>query len=252
MLHAAIPALLLIASALPAHAETEITARYADPTDRYGHNALGPDHEFATLYIEVTRKAGSEGGLFKGQSTLTYRLPADDDMVFEDTAPRITDLDGDGLPDVVVVQSSLTLGARVLVLSAKDGAPAYLASTPFVGEPNHWVAPIGIADFNGDGHQEIALIDAPHRLGILRLYQFQNGALHEVFSGGKLTNHRFGSDRIMGGLRDCGTGPEMIVANFDWSQLRAVYLDAGANVKWKSLGPDTSPATFDKALACRL
>ncbi|KEO55158.1 FG-GAP repeat domain-containing protein [Thioclava pacifica] len=252
MLRAAIPALLLIAAALPARAEVSIAAHYADPTDRYGHNALGPDQEFATLYIEVTRKAGSEGGLFKGQSSLTYRLPADDDIVFEDTAPRIADLDGDGLPDVIVVQSNLTLGSRVLVLSAKDGAPAYLASTPFVGEPNHWVAPIGIADFNGDGHQEIALIDAPHRLGILRLFQFENGALREVFHGGTLTNHRYGADRIMGGVRDCGSGPEMILASFDWSQLRAVYLDAEANVKWQSLGPDTSPAAFEKAMACAL
>ncbi|MBC7145155.1 MAG: VCBS repeat-containing protein [Thioclava marina] len=252
MLRAAITALLLIAAAPPVWAEVSVMARYADPTDRYGHDALGPGQEFATLFIEIARKAGSEGGLFRGQSTLTYRLPADADMVFEDTAPRIADLDGDGLPDVVVVQSNLKRGSRVLVLSAKDGAPAYLASTPFVGEPNHWVAPIGIADFNGDGHQEIALIDAPHRLGILRLYQFENGALREVFSGGKLTNHRFGADRIMGGVRDCGEGPEMIVASFDWSQLRAIHLDAEANVKWKSLGSDTSPAAFDKAMACAL
>lgn len=241
---------LVTAAALPARAEMSVAARFTEPTDRYGHHALGPEHEFANLQIDVTRKAGDAKGLFSGHSTLTYDLRLDPDLVYEDTAPRLSDLDGDGIDEVIVVQSHLRLGSRLLVLTVKSGKPKFLAATDFVGEPNHWLAPIGVADFDGNGHRDIALIDAPHRLGVLRIFEYRDGALHPSFAGGRFTNHHFGSDTIMGGLRDCGAGPEMIVASFDWSDLLSLSVTPKQTVAWRRLADDTSPASFAKAIGC--
>ena len=37
-----------------------------------------------------------------------------------------------------------------------------------------------------------------------------------------LTNHRIGDAVISGGLRDCGTGPELILASRDWTRILRV------------------------------
>jgi hypothetical protein len=37
-----------------------------------------------------------------------------------------------------------------------------------------------------------------------------------------LTNHRIGEAVISGGVRDCGQGPELILASKDWTRLMQV------------------------------
>lgn len=242
-------ALALIAAALPARAAPEVSAHFAAPTDRYGHGALGPEHEFAKLVVTVTRPGSGPSPTVERKS---YTITAAPDMVFEDTAPRLADLDGDGFEEVIVVESSLTKGSRVAVFALATGAPTRIAATEFVGEPNHWLAPIGIADLDGNGEPDLALIDAPHRLGILRIYAFRDGALHQIYQGGRLSNHHYGASRILGGIRDCGSGPQMVVARFDWGRLYALRLSADGRVFQTDLGRDTSSAAFDAARACKI
>ncbi|KEO60854.1 FG-GAP repeat domain-containing protein [Thioclava indica] len=249
---AAILAPALIAAALPAHAEMSATAQFANPTARYGHGALGSGHEYESLRITVRRSTGDGTGLFTGATNLTYDLTLGPELVWEDTAPRVMDLDGDGVPEIIVVQSSLTQGSRLLVLTLENGKPVLAADGPFVGERNHWLSVIGAGDLDGDGQSEIALIDAPHRLGKLVIYRYASGQLTEIGRGLKITNHRFGADHALGGLRDCGQQPEMIVSSFDWSKLLALRLASDGRVTRRELGADTSPAAFDAALACKI
>ncbi|MCB2105350.1 MAG: VCBS repeat-containing protein, partial [Rhodobacteraceae bacterium] len=61
-------------------------ARYADPTRRYDHGILGDEVEYGTLVISTT----------KGR----VRLKLPQTRVFEDTEPRLADVDGDGAPEV--------------------------------------------------------------------------------------------------------------------------------------------------------
>ncbi|WP_417808891.1 FG-GAP repeat domain-containing protein [Thioclava sp.] len=249
---AAILALVLIAAALPARAELSATAQFANPTDRYGHGALGPGHEYESLRITVSRSTGDGTGLFTGATHLTYDFTLGSDLVWEDTAPRVVDLDGDGVPEIITVQSSLTQGSRLLVLTLEDGKPILAADGPFVGERNHWLSVIGAGDLDGDGKSEIALIDAPHRLGKLVIYRYTPGQLTEIGRGLKITDHHFGADHALGGLRNCGQQTEMIVASFDWSQLVALRLMPDGRVTRRELGADTSPAAFDAALSCEI
>jgi len=178
--------------------------------------------------------------------------------VFEDTAPRITDMDGDGLRDLIVVRSSLIQGAQLVVYEEprdpfENPLPDTLnlvAATPYIGQANRWLAPIGAADLDGDGTMEIAYIDRPHLAKTLRIVSIQGDLLAEEIAAAGFTNHRIGERDIAGGVRDCGAGPEMIVASADWSQLVAVTYD-GAELMARQIGIDTTRPAFAKAMACQ-
>jgi len=229
-------AALLIALAAPA-AQADITAaRYTDPTTRYAHGILGDAIEHETL--EVTLSGGK-----------VARIHWSDTVVFEDTEPRLADVDRDGTPEVIVVESHEDLGARLSVYGLRNGTLVRRAETPFIGRTNRWLAPIGAADLDGDGRVEIAYIDRPHLARTLRVWRFDGEALTEVASLAGLTNHRIGERDIAGGIRTCGQGPEMIVADASWTQLMAVRMVGGA-LEVTPEGLHQGRDSFAKALRC--
>ncbi len=156
-------------------------------------------------------------------------LTLPDELVFEDTAPRLADLDGDGLPEIIVVQSHQRLGAQLAIYRVAEGEPGIdmVATTPFIGRPNRWLAPIGAADLDGDGVVEIAYVDRPHLARTLRVWRFETDQLTEIAALEGLTNHRIGEPFITGGIRDCGEGPEMITANAGWTQVMGTRIEGG-------------------------
>ena len=77
-----------------------------------------------------------------------------------------------------------------------------------------------------------------------------SGGLAEVARATGLSNHRIGDAMISGGIRDCGTGPEMITADLGWTRLVTTRLEAGSLVH-RDLGPLGRVSDFDDALACR-
>jgi hypothetical protein len=222
-------ALLLAAGA----AAADITAaRYDAPTTRYAHGVLGDAVEWRALVLTL-----SEGG--------TRRLTLPESRVFEDTAPRLADVDGDGMAEVVVVESSVTRGARLAVYDEAG----LVAATPHIGRPNRWLAPVGAADLDGDGHVELAYVDRPHLARVLRIWRFRDGALHPVADAPGVTNHRIGWDVIPGGVRDCASGPELIVASADWSHVLAATLRAG-RVETRRIAAYDGPGSLQAARAC--
>lgn len=216
-------------------------AWFDGPTTRYPHGVLGDT-------IEATRlHAYSEAAVSPcGDHAIT--LP--DDLVFEDIAPRLIDVDGDNLPEIIVVQSHQRLGAQLAIYRIAEGTPGIdlVATTPFIGRSNRWLAPIGAADLDGDGAIEIAYIDRPHLARTLRVWRYTEGALTEVAAIEGLTNHRIGEDFISGGIRDCGDGPEMITANSDWSSIMATRL-ANGTLTSVDLG-HFSASALRSALSC--
>jgi hypothetical protein len=109
---------------------------------------------------------------------------------------------------------------------------------------------VGIADLTGDGQLDIAYVETPHLAGILRVWSFAPGGLTEVARAAGLSNHRIDDETISGGIRDCGTGPEMITADLGWTRVVATRLEAGALVH-RDLGVLGGMTDFDEALACR-
>jgi hypothetical protein len=180
-------------------AQTVVSARYSDATTRYDHGVLGDAIEWGALEL----------GLSDG---VTRRFVLPQTLVFEDTTPRLVDLDADGSPEVIVVESSLTLGARLVVYGPKGR----LAMTDHIGRKNRWLAPVGAADFTDDGRSEIAMVVTPHLAGRLVLLAYDGSSLTEIAMTEGLTNHRIGDPEIAGGIRSCVAAPEIVLAQMPW------------------------------------
>lgn len=220
-------------------AEGPVAAWYEDPTTRYAHGVLGDAVEAGTLAVQLAP--------FPDCRVARVTLPEVE--VFEDLAPRLADLDDDGRAEVIVVQSHRDLGARLAVYAMRGDTLALAAATPNIGRPNRWLAPIGAADLDGDGWTEIAYIDRPHLARRLRVWRYRDGALREIAALEGLTNHRIGEDFISGGLRDCGDGPEMVIADAGWARVMATRLTPAGRLETRPLGP-WSDAAAAAALAC--
>ncbi len=214
-----------------------VSARYEMPTARYDHGILGDALEWGALRLSLA----------DGRSVL-LRLPKT--RVFEDTAPRLVNLKGREGPLVMVVETDLARGARLALF----GPAGVVAATPFIGRPHRWLAPVGVADLDGDGQTEIAYVDRPHLAKRLRVWRFvaegaDRARLAEVAMLDGVSNHRIGWSFIPGGIRRCGPRTEMILASGDWRQVLAITLEDGA-LHPRPLGPWRSPDDLDRALRC--
>ncbi|MCX7564909.1 VCBS repeat-containing protein [Sulfitobacter sp. F26169L] len=229
-----------------AQAETITAARYAEPTSRYAHGIFGDAEEWGALEIDVegSPETALKTGPVVRRTIRLFRLPIT--SVFEDIAPRLADVDGDGHPEVIVVETDVNRGASLAIYSASGK----MAATPYIGQRNRWLAPVTVADLDGDGLVEIAYIDRPHLAKTLRIWRFESGTLSPVANAKGLTNHRIGDRDIAGGLRTCGATPEMIVANADWTRLIAVTFD-GTTLHKRDIGPHKGRSSFRDALSCK-
>lgn len=216
-------------------------AGFSDATDRYGHGVLGDALEAGGLRAMTA---------MQGPCDLAVFLP--DTRVFEDTGPRLADLDGDGAAEIVVVETDIVRGAALAVYGLRNGSLVRLAATPPIGRTHRWLAPAAIGDLDGDGRVEIAYVDRPHLARILRVVRYEPGGprLIEIASAEGHTNHRIGDRDILGGLRTCAGAPEIVTASPDWSRLQATRLEAGRLVT-RDLGPNRGRRAVDRALACR-
>jgi hypothetical protein len=227
-------------------AQGPVAAWYEDPTTRYAHGALGDTVEAGTLAVQLAPDPDCR----------ISRITLPQTEVFEDVAPRLADLNGDGRAEIIVVHSHRDRGARLAVYALAPGADVLrlAAATPHIGSPNRWLAPLGAADLDGDGVMEIAYVDRPHLARTLRIWRITFTApdaaiLAEVATAPGLTNHRLGDPRIPGGIRTCGDAPEMITANADWTRVVATTLSPAGVLTSRDIGP-WQPGALDAALAC--
>lgn len=187
-------AVVCAAIAVPAFAQTrlpdtEITrwigysAWLIDPTERYAHAVLGDAIEAGGF--AVTTPKGAQ---------LAYRLPQD--AVFEDRRVRLADIDGDGVPEAIIIKSYLRRGAAVAVYGLRGARIEQIAEGPAVGIPNRWLNIIGIADVNGDGRNDIVYVQTPHLNGLVRVLGFNLGPMREIASIEGYTNHLIGSREL--------------------------------------------------------
>lgn len=155
----------------------------AQPTRRYGHGILGDAVEAAELRI-----ATGDGG--------QYYYQLDEESVFEDLMARVVDLEGDGLEEVLVVRSRLRAGAAAAVFGLEQGKLVLLAESEPIGRSNRWLNPVGVADFDGDGKREVAVVLTPHIGGILTLCERKGRKLVRDHESRGYSNHAIGSREL--------------------------------------------------------
>lgn len=223
-------------AAMPAGAAEIVAAQYDGPTTRYAHGVLGDAVEYEDLVVTL-----SDGRVL--------RAHWDAPLVYEDTAPRLADIDGDGAPEVITVESHAERGARLAIWRWTGTRLEQRATGAFIGQRNRWLAPAGVADLDGDGVVEIAYVDRPHLAKTLRLFHLDGDGLREMARLGGLSNHRIGWDYIIGGVAACAEPPALILARGDWSELVAVRYD-GDSLTAATLGPWSREAA-EAAMACR-
>lgn len=216
-------------SVAAAGGEGIVAAYFSEPTGRYDHGILGDRIEGGALVAFTAAGARLE-------------LRLDAQHVFEDIAPRIADLDGDRRNDIVAIRSAISAGAGVAVYSVVDGGLREIASIPPIGIPHRWLNIAGIADFNGDGRPDIALVKTPHIGGRLELWTLANGRLVLLDAMEGFSNHAIGSTILgMSGVADVNRDGivDLAVPSADRSILRVVSAGSG---RWQELGAVRLPA----------
>jgi hypothetical protein len=218
-----------------------VEARYVGVTRDYAHGVLGDALEAEGLLVRYD----------DGAHVVCDTVLAGPDRVFEDTSPRLADVDQDGLNDVVAVASHRQYGARLELYGYPGPGEAFqlLAHTAYIGTPYRWLAPAGIADFDGDGRVDIAYVETPHLGKTLKIVTPRGDQLVEIASQSGFSNHRIGEAWITGGVRDCGDGPEIVLADGAWRRLVAVRLVHQRLVS-RDLGAFENAAGAKAALAC--
>lgn len=214
------------------------SAWYGNATTLYKHGVLGDSIEAHTLYAEQT-----------GSEDCAHQITLDDYSVFEDINPRIADVTGDGNNNIIVIESHVEKGASLAVYGLENGVLSKVASTPYIGTPNRWLAPVGIADFNDDGVNDVAYVQTPHIGGILKIWSFKEATPAQLVSAGRYSNHRIGQNYITGGIKVCDDIPTLVLPNQQWSETLTVTYDGNTLVN-SVYADNTDAATMSKALQC--
>ncbi|HMO72489.1 MAG TPA: VCBS repeat-containing protein [Paracoccaceae bacterium] len=215
------------------------------PTDRYPHNVLGDIPAFTRL--EVTAMACGECAHWKESAQVRLDPP----LVFEDVAPRLWDIDGDGRPEILVVESHEQQGARLAVWSWSDtGAQlSRRGASAFIGTRFRWLAPAGVGDFAGDGGRRVAWVDRPHlaREGVFA--RLTGDRPVEIARAPGFSSHRIGETAIASAVRSCGGRDEVLLPRATGRRLAALRLEGGRIVA-RDAGPFSGPGDLARAARC--
>lgn len=150
------------------------------PTARYPHFVRGQEYEPSGLRVVSA----------KGR---VITLMLGENFVFEDRIARLADLDGDGRDEIIVVLTSSERGSALAAYALEGGQLVLKARTPFIGMAFRWLNPAGIADYDGDGQLDVALVQKPHLSKQFEIWTIENGTFVRFASVPDISNHRNGA-----------------------------------------------------------
>ena len=150
-------------------------AQYASPTERYAHGVFGDVIEAGQLIVAL--------------DGVIYEEILEETFVYEDLRPRLSDVDGDGVLEIITIRAHVDLGAALVIYKVIDGQLVEYTKVPEIGIPNRWLNPVATHDLDGDGQVEIAWIQTPHIGGILKVARFSEGELTVLSETSLYSNH---------------------------------------------------------------
>ncbi len=190
------------------------------PTSRYPHFIIGSKYEPSGLRVKLA-----------SGKILTLMLGKD--QVFEDRTVRLADLNGDGRDEIILVLTSVTKGASLAAYSVAGDKLVLMTKTPFIGQRFRWLNPAGIADYNGDGKLDVALVQKPHLVKRLEIWTLEGGEFVRSQSINDVSNHRINSKNTdMAASADFnGDGvTDLAILSGDYTKVR-VFSFAGGQAK---------------------
>jgi len=106
------------------------------------------------------------------------------------------------------------------------------------GSTFRWLNPVGVADFDGDGKQDVAAVITPHIGGVLTLYHYRPPQLVPYARAMDTSNHLMGSpeQQLAVIMQLPGLRPTIIVPDMSLKALHALRWEgSGANARFKEL-----------------
>jgi hypothetical protein len=213
-------------------------AWYADPTDRYGHGALGDGIEGGSLVVELA-----------GEKRLSATLPRRE--VFEDRTPRIVDLDGSGQLHILTIIADRNKGAAVAVYKIADGKLTRVGQTPFIGRSNRWLNIAGFEDFDGSGRKSVTLVKTPHLAGILQFWRWEDSKFTLRAEQAGFSNHQNRSrEQRLSAVADFdGDGRlDLALPSLDRRSLQFVRFVGSSAKTFETFASVRLPARIDKPI----
>ncbi|WMW21953.1 hypothetical protein RE476_11355 [Methanolobus mangrovi] len=179
------------------------------PTEDYKHGVLGDIIEASGITLVETA----------GTPAITRIITVPEGDVIEGIAPIWTDLDGDGIREIIVTLSNAEDGSRHVVFDDKGNI---MASGPTTGNGYRWRHQIAVAPFGPNEEIEIAGVLTPHIEGIVEFYQLNEDELTVMSGLSGYSSHMSGSrdlDMAVAGNFDNDTRFELLVPTQDFREL---------------------------------
>jgi hypothetical protein len=136
------------------------------------------------------------GQLVVVADSVFYEFTLSDNYVFEDIRPRLYDVDGDKVPEVITIRTSLTQGAGIVIYKIENNKLFEYAMVSEIGRTNRWLNIAAINDLDNDGKVELAWIETPHIGGILKVAKIEAGTLQILAKAEQYSNHAIGERNL--------------------------------------------------------
>lgn len=229
--------------------ETEVTASFESPATPSEYQGDWP--VWTGMRVKITRTAGSDEGIAKGSTTVTWRVEADEDGFFLGNSPVVADVNGDGRSDIVAVQYLPTSGWRMGAFTPPIPALGGLGGAPFSAGIDQAVL-LGVIDAGSDeGTDSGALIGVVVReqgKSRLLIYSFEDEVPVTL---GPYQGYNAGPAGSAPRVRNCQDQRAFLVASDDDTTVVAIGRrgDSDGLRVWTSPLPATD-AGFAKAASC--
>ncbi len=203
--------------------ERERVLLLTNATKSYSHGVLGDTVEAAGITLVET---------VPSVRVLSF-IPLPDGDVVEGIAPIWTDLNGDGVREIVVTVSNTREGARIVVFNESGEK---IAAGPAVGRGFRWRHQLAVAPFGPGGEIELTVVRTPHIGGVVEFYRLEKDTLRIVAQVPGYRSHVLGSrnlDMALAGDLDGDGFVELLVPDQGLTNLGVIRRTAeGAEVAW--------------------
>ncbi|MBW6473917.1 MAG: VCBS repeat-containing protein, partial [Anaerolineaceae bacterium] len=155
----------------------------SSPTSDYPHAVLGDALEARSI-TRIDPNSNPEN---------IKEIQIDPADVIEGIAPLWVDLDGDGKREIIVTQSNIHVGARIVVYNQEGEV---IAQSDPIGQGFRWLHLIAAAQFVNEDTLDLVVVRTPHIGGVLEIYELTEGKLEMNTSVKGYSSHQIGSRNL--------------------------------------------------------